>query len=287
MYALRGILNLILMLIWTICVFTPLVIMALIALVLPDSWAARFHRWMELWLYLWTGFNQWLFRNARVTQIDLDWPERSQAGKDRWYLVICNHQSWTDIVVLQSIFWNTVPGVKFFTKQELIWVPFIGLGMSALGFPYVKRATKAQIKQNPELRHADRESIEQACRRFLQHPTTILNFLEGTRYTPEKHARQAARFEKLLNPKVGGISTVMRNMDGHLDKVLDVTIHYPHGTPNFWTFIQGRCPSVSVHVEPLEPPPIDASIGERDYRREVSAWIEERWKAKDHRLNSA
>ncbi len=60
-----------------------------------------------------------------------------------WYLVSSNHQSWVDILVLQRIFHGRIPFLKFFLKQELIWVPVIGLAWWALDFPFMKRGKGA------------------------------------------------------------------------------------------------------------------------------------------------
>ena len=269
---------------WTIFVFVPLFLMALVCYVLPQSWVVVMHRWMEVWLYLWTGFNRQLIRALRISELDVRWPEDDTVSPDLWYLVICNHQTWTDILVLQTVLWGRVPQVKFFTKQELIWIPAIGLGMFALGFPYVKRATKEQIKKRPELRNADRDSIAEACERFQEHPCTVLNFLEGTRYTAAKHSRQNARFERLLNPKIGGVSYVLDNMENHLHRLLDITIAYPDGTPTFWEFLEGRCPRVVVHIDTVEVPALerdDADDSGKAVRRQMATWLEQRWQHKD------
>ncbi len=287
MYFLRGALAITLIALWTICVFVPLFLMALICYVLPKTWVVPMHRWMEVWLYLWTGFNRLLISALGISEIDVRWPELDSVATDRWYLVICNHQTWTDILVLQTVLWGRVPQVKFFTKQELIWIPAIGLGMFALGFPYVKRATKEQIRKRPELKNADKESIETACRRFQEHPCTVLNFVEGTRFTPSKHSRQNARFEHLLNPKIGGVSTVLGNMQSHLHRLLDVTIAYPDGTPTFWEFLQGRCRRIVVQVDTLEVPALKSDEDEgRALRRQVASLVEERWTRKDQLLGA-
>src|SRR5659263_140544 len=49
-----------------------------------------------------------------------------------WYLVNCNHQSWVDILVLQHLFNRRIPLLKFFLKQQLIWVPVMGLALSLI-----------------------------------------------------------------------------------------------------------------------------------------------------------
>ena len=48
-------------------------------------------------------------------------------ARQEWYLMTSNHQSWADILVLQKVTNRRVPSLKFFLKQELIWVPLLGL----------------------------------------------------------------------------------------------------------------------------------------------------------------
>ena len=96
-----------------------------------------------------------------------------------WYLVSSNHQSWVDILVLQKIFNRRIPLLKFFLKRELIWVPVIGLAWWALDFPFMRRRGGLAGAE-------DLERARQACRKFSVVPTSVINFLEGTRYTPRQ-----------------------------------------------------------------------------------------------------
>jgi 1-acyl-sn-glycerol-3-phosphate acyltransferase len=106
-----------------------------------------------------------------------------------WYLVNCNHQSWVDIFVLQHVMNRRIPMLKFFLKQQLIWVPVIGLAWWALDFPFMKRHGKAAMRKNPDLRRQDRETTRRACEKFALVPTSVMNFAEGTRFT--RQARSA------------------------------------------------------------------------------------------------
>jgi 1-acyl-sn-glycerol-3-phosphate acyltransferase len=286
MLLLRGIITLLTIIVITVLVCIPLFSMAVIALLIPGKPGMHFRRWMEVWLFLWTGFNHWLFRVLRTTNLRIDWPDACEVSKDQWYLVISNHQSWTDILILQSTLWNRLPPIKFFTKAQLIWVPFIGIGMYVLGFPYLQRATKERIARNPELRNADRANIRKACTRFRYYPSTLLNFVEGTRFTVEKHARQRSSYQNLLNAKVGGLSYVIAEMGGMLHRLVDITIAYPGKAPTFWEFLQGKCAHVHVRIDALEIPlNITSQPDEREQRRLLAAWIDERWRLKDQRLN--
>ena len=238
---------------------------------------------MDKIIWWWTANNRRMIKALKLVDIQVDWHDRDTMSADHWYMVISNHQSWTDIVLLQSYLYGTIPPLKFFTKQQLIWVPGIGVAMHVLGFPYVKRATKAQIKANPKLRTADRDNTMAACEGFKNHPTSILNFLEGTRRTPEKHAGQKSEYQHLLRPKIGGLDYVLEGMDGYLHRLLDVTIIYPDGVPTFWEFLQGKCQRIEMHVQPHVIP---AELNDETIKRRtfVAQWVKEMWLAKDHRL---
>ena len=77
-----------------------------------------------------------------------------------WYLVSSNHQSWVDILVLQRIFHGHIPFLKFFLKQELIWVPVIGQARWALDFPFMKRGRGHGARQ------IDLKTTREACQKF-------------------------------------------------------------------------------------------------------------------------
>lgn len=77
------------------------------------------------------------------------------------YLVTSNHQSWVDIMVLQYVLNRRIRPLKFFLKQELIWVPVIGLAWWALGFPFMKRYSKAYLEKHPEKKGKDLETNAQ------------------------------------------------------------------------------------------------------------------------------
>ena len=79
--------------------------------------------------------------------------------RDGRYLVLANHQSWVDIVVLQDVFNRRIPFLKFFLKQQLIWVPVLGLAWWALDFPFMRRYTREELERHPEWRGRDVEAF--------------------------------------------------------------------------------------------------------------------------------
>ena len=240
---------------------------------------------MDKIIWWWTGGNRWLLKRLDLIEPDIDWKHIDDVSLDKWYLVISNHQSWTDIILLQSYLYGRIPPLKFFTKQQLIWVPGIGLAMYVLGFPYVKRVSKAQIKANPNLRNADRDNIAEACKGFKNHPTSILNFLEGTRRTSAKQLNQSSDYKNLLRPKIGGIEYVIKDMGDNLHKLIDVTIVYPDGTPTFWQFVKGECRSVKFVVSHHEIPKEVLVDNDIERRSSLSGWIKTIWMQKDQQIS--
>ena len=285
MALLKGILTATLVAVNTVVACIPLAVFGPIRLVGSKSVRSYLDRKLDHWvLDGWVGTNRLVFKALRLSDIHITWECADDLSKQQWYMVISNHQSWTDIVLLQTNLYGHIPPIKFFTKRQLLWIPFLGQAMWLLGFPYVRRMSKTQIAKNPNLLKSDREATLQACEGFRNHPTTVLNFLEGTRFTGAKHARQKARFEHLLNPKIGGLSYVMSGLNNHLHKLVDVTISYPHGPPTFWEFLQGMCPEVHMLIQ-CRTIPNEARIHSDAKQRKILApWIDELWREKDERL---
>ena len=223
----------------------------------------------------WIGVN-----NAWIVWVgNTSWDVQGIEGLDPrgWYLVSSNHQSWVDILVLQKIFNRRIPMLKFFLKKQLMWVPVIGLAWWALDFPFMQRRGGASSAQ-------DLERARKACEKFRVVPTSVINFLEGTRFTRAKHDAQESPYEHLLKPKVGGIATALTTLGSQFHRLLDVTIVYPDGPPEFWTLLSGRLPRVTVRVQQREIP---AELLAGDYgsdptfRTRMQEWINGLWAEKD------
>jgi 1-acyl-sn-glycerol-3-phosphate acyltransferase len=204
-----------------------------------------------------------------------------------WYLVNANHQCAADIFVMQHLFNRRIPLLKFFIKQQLIWMPIMGLAWWALDFPFMRRHSEAYLKKHPEMRAKDQESTRRACAKFALIPTSVTNFMEGTRFTPAKHARQQSPYRYLLKPKAGGVALALNAMGDKFQSILDVTIVYPDGIPGFWAFLCGRMHRVIVRVRSL---PIPVHLLQGDYgtdaalREAFSTWAHALWKDKDAQI---
>ena len=235
----------------------------------------------EIWI---AGNSRWM----RLTQNTV-WDVQGLEGLNprSWYLVNANHQSWVDILVLQHLLNRRIPLLKFFLKQQLIWVPVMGLAWWALDFPFMRRHSEAYLQKHPEMRGRDQETTRRACEKFALIPTSVMNFLEGTRWTAAKHARQQSPYKHLLKPKTGGLAVALNAMGEKFEAVLDVTIVYPDGVPDFWQFLSGRVARVIVRVQSL---PIPRQLLGTDYagdaatRQAYQQWVHELWLAKDARI---
>ncbi len=196
----------------TIVLVLVLLAFAVLKLLLPIAAVRRLlSRLIILVAETWIGVNNLLIRLfTRNQRWEIDGAEHLQ--RDGWYLVLSNHQSWVDILVLQYVCNQRIPFLKFFLKSQLIWVPFLGLAWWALDFPFMKRYAKEHLEKHPELRGKDVEATRRACQKFAELPVSVMNFVEGTRFTPGKHERQQSPFRHLLKPKVGGVAFVLRQL---------------------------------------------------------------------------
>ncbi len=204
--------------------------------------------------------------------------------KDAQYLVIANHQSWNDIYVVMHALGPKVPFFRFFIKQELIWVPILGLVWWALDFPFMKRYSREFLRAHPELAGKDLETAQQACRKYHGMPVTVLNYLEGTRCTPEKQARQNSPYKHLLRPKTGGLAFAAAALGKDVDTLLDVTIVYRDGPKSFWDFMCGKNRDVVVNVKTRQIPDAWYHANyqqDPEFRREAQAFVAGLWEEKD------
>lgn len=267
---------------WCLVLYTVAIAKLLVPIEAWRKQCTKLATWVaEAWI---SGNNGWMWLTQRT-----DWRVSGLEGlhNDGWYLVISNHQSWVDIFVLQTIFNKRIPFLKFFLKQELIWIPVIGLAWWALDFPFMKRYSKQQLARHPELRGKDLETTRKACEKFKTTPVSVMNFLEGTRFTAEKHAKQSSPYHYLLKPKAGGIAFVLGAMGEQIDTLLNVTIIYPQSVPTFWEFMKGQMRAVEVVIEKR---PIPAQFVQQDYqndpafRKQFQEWVNQLWQEKDQLL---
>lgn len=283
----RGVIASLLLGLNTIVCCTPLFVVSLFKLCLPFAAAQRITDELmrhihEAWI---SNNNAWINLLGKAR-----WQVRGLGGLDyqHSYLITSNHQSWVDILVLQYVLNRRIRPLKFFLKQVLIWVPVIGLAWWALGFPFMKRYSKAYLAKHPEKAGKDLETTRRTCARFRGKPTAIFNFAEGTRFTSHKHRQQQSPYKHLLKPKAGGIAFVLDAMGEQLQSIVNVTLHYPGGAPGFWDLLCGRVKHIVVELEEVQIPAEFLGRNydqDETYRLAFQQWINQLWQDKDDLLD--
>ena len=279
-------LSIILTILVTVACSVPIIIAGIIKLLLPVPvvWRAV-SAFCNFMMYCWCeGLAFLLYLNPH-----LKWDVEGLEGlnKKNWYLLICNHHSWADIVVLCVLFRKHIPMNKYFLKQQLAWVPFIGLACWALDMPFMKRYSRSYLLRHPERRGKDVETTRRSCEKFRAHPTTIVNFVEGSRFTEEKRQQTRSPYQHLLPPKAAGIAMTLNVLGAQFDKLLNVTLCYPENdrTP-FFDMLSGKLTRIVVRIELV---PVDDGlhgdyVNDKNFKRLFQRWLNTLWNEKDEQI---
>jgi 1-acyl-sn-glycerol-3-phosphate acyltransferase len=286
--AVRGVLAFTLLASNTLLWCTLLFVLSLVKLLLPlRAVRARVDPLLNAMASAWIDCNGMWMQLVQRTRWDVQGVDLLRY--EDWYLVNCNHQSWVDIFVLQRVLNRRIPLLKFFLKQQLIYVPVIGLAWWALDFPFMQRHDKRALRRYPKRRSDDQDATRRACEKFRLVPTSVMSFAEGTRFTPEKHRQQGSPYRHLLKPKAGAMALALNAMGEKFHSLIDVTIVYPGGTPTFWQFLCGTTPCIVVraHERPIPP-----EFCTRDYAKDKAfrgtfhRWLGALWEEKDREIES-
>jgi 1-acyl-sn-glycerol-3-phosphate acyltransferase len=289
----RGASILLLMVISTIVLTSTVIVLAIGKFLAPPGTALNFVRRVLTGIAeLWASINNVLLSLSRKTRWDVEIPPA--LDRKGCYLVNSNHQSWVDILVLQRCFNRRLPFLRFFLKSQLIRVPFLGLTWWALDFPFMKRASKAQLASRPGLKGQDLENARKACEKFTDMPVAMMNFPEGTRFSVAKHDAGNSPYKNLLLPRIGGVGQVLFALSDPLDALIDVTIVYPRDgpsetAPTFWQLLSGQLPEIVVRAEQREIPAHLLGRNfrkDREFRRDLESWISGLWLEKDQLISS-
>lgn len=279
-----GALTLILLILMVILAVIPffLPIGLLKALIPIPAW----RRWMTailVWIGAvpWAGSNRVIFTllHGRRGNVEID----GRLDPRHSWLLISNHQSWGDILLLFDVLYLKVPFPRFFLKRELIWVPLIGFSCWALDMPFMKR------KSSGSARGRDLETTRRFCDKYRSQPVTVINFLEGTRFTPAKRDARGGDFHNLLRPKSAGLAFTLNAMGEQFAGLIDVTIAYrPSKRKKAWSFLCGEQNRALVRIK-VCPLPVDQVTGDYTndaaYRRRFQAWVNTLWAQKDAQLD--
>lgn len=270
----------------TIACSVPIIMAGIVKLLLPVPVIWRsISVFADFMMYCWCEGLALLLRLNPYLKWDVEGLEG--LNKKHWYLLISNHQSWADIVILCVLFRKHIPMNKYFLKQQLAWVPFMGLACWALDMPFMKRYSRAYLLRHPEQRGKDVETTRRSCMKFRAHPTTIVNFVEGSRFTAEKKSQTRSPFNYLLPPKAAGIAMAMNVLGKQFDKMLNVTLCYPENDRlPFYDMLSGKMTKIVVRVSlvPITEELHGDYVNDKNFKRRFQLWLNRLWSEKDKQL---
>lgn len=203
------------------CVFWPvhLVVKRLISSQNTEAAYGSFFNWVQ-------GISTIL---QNCTKITINGDRNAYKRQDR-VLLLANHQSWVDILILYAAF--KVP-LTFIMKSSLRRIPFLGWAFRIFRFPLIERKT------------TDRSAWKKPILDFIERGVVcpLVLFPEGTRYNQEKARR--SKHPHLLNPHVDALQLVLP----HYERVIDVTIKYEQTDISVIRLLQGRIKHVQLTVK--------------------------------------
>jgi len=230
-----------------------------------------------------------VFLIETFNRINIDIHINGELSKKKWYLITANHRSYLDVILMIAFARGRVPSPKFFLKKELIWLPFVGLGAWALDMPFMKRYSKEYLAKHPEKKGTDIATTREKCKRYAKTPTTVINFVEGTRFTPEKHREKNSPYQYLLRPKAAGIAFALATMGEQFDNILDVSILYPGNLEHpMMDMLCGRMNKIAIDVSvlPIDERLIGDYFNDEMFRLSFQQWLNGTWQQKDERIKS-
>jgi 1-acyl-sn-glycerol-3-phosphate acyltransferase len=197
-------------------VLYPVAIMIWVLTVTFDRRLVVLHRFTCFWASLYTWFNP-------------AWPVtlegREKIRPDTTYVMVANHLSLLDILVLFRLFRH----FKWVSKIENFRVPFIGWNMSMNRYVKLQRGDRASVIQ-----------MMKACEKTIGEGSSIMMFPEGTRSsTGEMRSFKPGAFELALRTRTPILPIAI---SGTADAL-----------PKRGFVLQGRHP-ISIHVlDPIPP----------------------------------
>lgn len=289
LYHLKGLLSFLTIFINLIFWIVPLIMLALFKFVLPFPVVRkRIYRWMAWIYYLAAWLDGFLLFRLMGIQLDVTGIQDTYPGN--YYLIISNHQTWSDILILQHLFNFKAPLVKFLAKRELIFMPIIGWICWAYDFPFLHRKSFKKAYDQNQTKRSDTQLLTMAVDKFKQSSASIVNFVEGTRFSNAKSKRQHSPYKHLLKPKAGGLHTLLQALGNQLDAIIDITIVYDLPDPDFWDFLCGRCKQIRIKANTIK---LNKAFGAEVHKggpidfETLTEWITKIWQLKDIELELA
>ena len=231
--------------------------------------------------FLWTKVNEVML--FKVLRIKVDLPELPIQA-DNWYVLLSNHQSFFDILILQIFCLRHKLYNKFFMKESLIFLPFIGISCWGLDFVFIKRFSRQELKKNPAKLTNLYQYIREKCQYFSTYPCTTINFVEGTRYTQAK--AEKVGYKNTLAPQPMGLSIILQELGAQKSQIIDVAIAYDEAQKNFLDFFFKENVKLALHCRlvAVKQDLIGDYRQDKQYRQHFNAWLKSLWQEKDDLL---
>lgn len=264
----------------------------LLSLLLPFSFlapTATYHVSSRIAYWVWLGIQTVFVRlnKARITTSGDELPQNESA------IVVCNHVSWTDFYLIQqlAIKSNMLAYQRYFAKQQLKWVPFLGWGLWAMGMPLISR--------NWDRDHVELKKVFKGPKQY-RWPQWLVSYSEATRFTPQKYLETIQWCKEkgkpvpkyTLFPRTKGFIATVKELreSSSIKAVYDFTVAYAHKglfleAPSMWETLSQ--PDLSqdwqfhIHADRFD---IKDFAGKSD--AELAAWLEHRWQVKARKLES-
>ncbi|KFJ42874.1 acyltransferase [Francisella philomiragia] len=283
-YAYYGLFSLVCLMSTAIIAFIPVFIFSLVKLLIPIKSIRYFcTSAVQYSVSLWVSFVILIAKFFSPTKIEVE--QNKELDKNGSYLIICNHKSWLDTFVLMMIFHKKIAFPKFFMKFQVFFIPVLGLIAWALEFPAMKRYKKEYLKKHPEKKGEDLKKTVEYCKKLSSRPTTIVNFVEGTRYTSQKALKSA--YKNLLNPKAGGIAVILKSLSDRMVGVLNTTIVYDNPKQTLWDYMIRKTKKIKVKVDliPISEVPIGDYFTSETDKEYFQVWLNKLWQTNDEYIS--
>ena len=261
-------------------VFLPILLFSLVKFLVPIK-RIRYVATsiIEFFISLWVSFAILITKLFSPTKIEFE--QNAELDEKGSYLIICNHKSWLDTFILMLAFHKKIAFPKFFMKFQMFFVPIIGLMTWALEFPAMRRYSKEYLQQHPEKKGEDMKKTLEYCKGLSLRPTTIVNFVEGTRFTYEK--AKNSDYINLLNPKAGGIAVILKSLSDRMLGILNTTIVYENPNQTLWDFMIRKTKNIKVKVDfiPVSKVPVGDYFDNNVDKENFQNWLNQLWSKND------
>lgn len=276
----------------TVVLAIPVFTLALVRLLLPFKVVlALVDKVNQAVFYLWVSNNSFLMWLTNRIKWDIQGADIKKIQGSCF--IISNHVTWTDIVMLGHIYRGKIPITKFFLKHSLIYIPILGQACYSLGMPFLRRYSRNELLKNPQLKMKDINATRKACLNLLEHPSSLVNFVEGTRYTPQKAAAQKSPYRHLMPPKAASLAIALGLIGEHIDCMLNTTLIYPgkHEGSIFMQMLCGRLKHVIARVEVIDKETIAKHmvgdyLYDKQFKHAFTMYLRDMWQRKDEQIEA-